>query len=576
MQRINYPHEQMHRIRYTKLTEKQIGEKLAAKAAGPACASEYSAVLAGQALRIVTDNGPSLLYSFADKNTLALTEGGGSPVAARYGALALKELAFFTHWVPGTQKLYSVVVDLESRLATVFETWFSGYQDNREVQRQVYYGYVDAKGKDAPRERHGITNRLEGKGFHWTQDTGIETLEFYPSVLYSTFVELTRFGGELTFAAPSDFIKVSDNLYVYSRVECEFSGTMTLYVLDLFAVKQVGMRLGFNEKDELEYYVFTGRGAITGQLAHFERFGDQGEKIVLGNRPPMTKKGERAVYRPLLLNPPMTEAEVQTAIAKHTQLFNPANAMAGNKMPLSSALVGKELTLRYDDAGPAWNYKFDAAEKLHWRREGEKQWHEEVYQAFEPAEDVIMFSHLHSGARPNESVCIVVDLANALTTCVHAKLGTPYMGNEVLQKIFFGVVEMPELTAPRYKRHQHTDELVGRAVTWNYSGNLTSMHVYSSPHSSSWTIFLESGAGGLSWSSPCAYVKLRDDLYLFTWVEEACNGHQGTIVFNARTMHDCGFGYGVGKEGLHLNTIGAHARNAGYFDVKKFYGPKET
>ena len=41
-------------------------------------------------------------------------------------------------------------------------------------------------------------------------------------------------------------------------------------------------------------------------------------------------------------------------------------------------------------------------------------------------------------------------------------------------------------------------------------------------------------------------------------------------------MHDCGFGYGVGKDGLHLNSIGAHARNAGYFDVKKYYGPKLT
>ena len=41
----------------------------------------------------------------------------------------------------------------------------------------------------------------------------------------------------------------------------------------------------------------------------------------------------------------------------------------------------------------------------------------------------------------------------------------------------FGVVEMEGLTPPRYRRHQYTDELVGRAMTWNYSPGLTSIHL---------------------------------------------------------------------------------------------------
>jgi hypothetical protein len=567
----------MHRIRYTKLTEAQIGEKLTAAGTGPSSASEYSDVLAGKSLRIVTDDGPALSYDFRDRNRLSVMEDGNAPVESGYGALTLKQLVLFSHMVPGTQRGYHIIVDLDTRLATVFEVWFSGYQDNREVQRQIYYGYLAVDGADAPKERHGITNRIEGKGFHWVQDNGIETLEFYPSVLYSSFVELTRFGGELTFCGPSDYIKINDHLYAYSRVECEFSGTMTLYALDLFTVKQIGVRLGFDETDSLEYYMFTGSGEILGQLAQFERFGDLGERIVLGpNRPAPTRKGERPVYRPLLSNPPMTEEEVHAAVTAHTVLFNPQNAMAGNRTPPSDFLVGKALTVRYDNGGPVWNYLFDESGRLRRRRDGEPQWREEIYEAYEAAEDLIVFSHILSGTRPNESVAIVLDFANALTTCVHGKLGTEYMGNEVTQQIFFGVVEMEGLTAPRYRRHEFTAELVGHAVTWNYSGNLTSMHVYTSPHSASWIIFLENGAGGMEWSSPAQYVKLRDDTYLFTWVEEACNGHQGTIVYNTRTMHDCGFGYGVGKEGLHLNTIGAYARNAGYFDVKRFYGPRQA
>ena len=576
MQRIKYPKQQMHRIQYTKLTEQQIGEKLAATAAGPACASAYSDAFAGKSLRIVTDGGPVLSYTFKGKNKLALAEDSGAPVESGYGALLLNQIACFSHMVPRTQKGYTVVVDLRTHLATVFEVWFSGYADKREVQRQIHYGYVEVKAKEAPKERHGLTNRLEGKGFHWQQDTGIETLEIYPSVLYSNFVELTRFGGELSFCGPSDYVRIDDDLYVYSRVEAEFSGTMTLYVLDLNTVRQAGMRLGFDENDALQYYLFTGTGESVGQIALFEPFDDHGEKIVMGNRPPMTKKGERPVYRPLLTNPALTSAEVEAAVAKNTAVFNARSPMAGYKLPTSDYLVGKELTVRYDDGGPALNYKFDELKKLRWRREGEAQWREESYEAWEPAPGVVFFGHLLGQAPRHDSVSIAIDFDNALTTCVQGTLGTQYMANEAARKTWFGVVEMEGLPTPQFRRHQFTDELVGRALTWNYSPGLTSMHVYTTPYSFSWIIFLGSGAGGLEWSGPAQYVKLRDDLYLFNWLEEACNGTLGILVINLRTMHDCGIGYHCGKEGLNLSSIGARARNAGQFDIKRFFGPKQA
>jgi hypothetical protein len=578
--------EPMHRIKYTKLTKEQIDQRLIATAAGPTCASEYSDVLAGKSIKIVTDNGPVLSYAFKGKNKLTISEDGGVPVESGYGALALKQAVFFSHMVPKTQKGYNVVIDLKNNLATVFEVWFSGYQDdNREVQRQMYYGYVEVAGKEAPKERHHLTNRIEGKAFHWTQDNGIETLEFYSSVIFSSFVELTRHSNELMFCGPSDFIMTDENMYIYDRVECVMSGILTMYLLDLFSLKQIGVRLGFNEKDALEYYMFRGDGEILGQGATFEPFRDRGEKIVMGpNRPPMTGKGQRPVYRPLLTNPPMTEQEVYEACQKSTRIFSggmgavpsgtAGSQMAGNKLPPSDFLVGKELTLRYDNGGPVWNYRFDGPEKLRWRREGEGQWHEEVYEALEPAEDLIFFAHIHSGTRPSECVEIALDFQDGLTTCVHAKLGTPYMANEVSREIFFGIIEMKGLEAPRYWRHTFTNELVGRSFTWNYSDAMNSMHVYSTPQSYSWSIFMDNGTLGMMWSSPCHYVKLRDYAYLFEWMEEACNGHHSTIVINTRTMRECGFGYGVSKNGLSLSDVGAYARNAGFYDVKRFMGPR--
>ena len=212
-------------------------------------------------------------------------------------------------WCRARQRGYHVVVDRASGLATVFEVWFSGFTDNREVQREIYFGYVAEAGKQAPMARHSLTNRVEGKGFHWTQDTGVETLELYPSTFYSNFVELTRLGGELGFCAPTDYVKIDDELYVYSRVECEFSGVQTLYVFDANRAEQVGVRLGFDASDALEYYVFTGRGEWVGQhraVRALRRHGRDADAAAR-ERPAARAKGARRVYRPMRNNWQMTK-----------------------------------------------------------------------------------------------------------------------------------------------------------------------------------------------------------------------------------------------------------------------------
>ena len=561
----------MHRIRYTRLTPEQIGSKLAA-ATGPVSASPLSEVLAGRSLKIVLDSGPALSYRFTNRNRLSLGEGDAAAVDAGYGALTLDRLVLFSHMVPGTQRGYTVVIDQDTNLATVFEVWFSGYEDNREVQRHISYGYVEQAGTPAPTARHGITNRIEGKGFYWKQDTGVETIEYYPSVMFSNFVELTRFGGELSWCAPSDYIKIDDNKYVYARVEAEFSGTMTAYVLDVNRAEQIGVRLGFDDTDTLDYYLFTGRGEWVGQIAQFEPFGDVGAKIALGNRQQSTAKGWRPVYRPMKTNPILTKPEVDAAIAKNKSIFPEKSAMAGNKGPISTFLVGKALTLRYDN-GMAIEYRFDEIQKLRWRRAG-GTWSEERYESWESAPGVIMFGHLLSGAPDHDAFSIVVDVDQALVTCLHGTMGTPYIANEAAVKTIFGVVEMQGLTPPRYRRHQFTDELVGRAMSWNYSPGLTSMHLYATPHSLSWIIFLENGAGGMEWSGPASYVKIRDELYLAYWLEESCNGTLGTILINLRTMRNCGVDYAAGPNGLRLSPVGAHARHAGRFNVMKYFAAK--
>jgi len=135
---------------------------------------------------------------------------------------------------------------------------------------------------------------------------------------------------------------------------------------------------------------------------------------------------------------------------------------------------------------------------------------------------------------------------------------------------------MDGLIPPKYNRHQFTDEMLGRAVSQNYAPGLTSMHLYSTPHSLSWIIFTGSDAGGLEWSGPAAYVKIRDGLFFMYWLEEACNGTLGTILVNLHTMRDVGVGYNCGPQGLNMSAVGAHERLAGQFDIKRFYQVKTS
>ncbi len=593
--------EPMHRFKYTKLSSDQIDRKLAATAAGPKCASELSDALNGKSLKIVTDNGPVLNYSFKGRNKLTLVEDGGAAVESSYGALSLKNVVFFSHLLPKARKGYNVFVDLNTNLATVFEIWLcSGKKevtmskkefmiDDREVQRQIYFGYVEVSGKEAPKKRHHTTNRLEGSGMYWKQDTGIETLDLYPSVSSSNFVELTRHADDLSYCAPSDYVMINDNLFIYQRTECELSGIMTMYVLDLFTETQAGMRFGFNEKDDLEYYLFRGTGKVVGHLTSLAPFDEHGDKVDLGRtnatqpsqpaaKPP---KGQRIVYRPGRDFKNMTDEEVQQAAEKSTRTFTgdantpqeQGGGMGGNVLPLSDLLIGKEFTLRYDNEGPAWNYKVLDLYNLQWKKDGDKDWQKETYRAFESDEKLVFFAHIVTGSKPRTCRRIALDLTNGLTTCILSRMGTKYYGNEVSYRAIFGAAELEGIDAPRYVRHEFTHELVGRGFTRTYSDQMTSMHLYTTPHSSSWTIYTANQTLGMQWCAPALYVKLRDGVYIFDLVEEGCNGAETCIIENVKTKRASGFGFSGGERGVGLNLIGAIAREIGGYDIKRFFGP---
>ena len=560
-----YPDVPLFRYPYTNLTNAQIVSKLnPASAAGPTSKGALETNLAGTRLRIVLDGADPLTWQFGQNGRVTM---GGQEVG--YGALTMGHVTLISHLMPGAMEGWAIVWDRQSDLATVFELWFGGDPSphTREVNRAIWHGYVDKGSGTAPSERHAPTLRAEGRALAWTEDTGNRTIEYYPSVTYCHWVELDRLKEGRGYSAPSDYIQLTEDLYAFTRVEAEFSGLMHLYVMDANRLEQIGMRLGFNGADELEYYLFRGTGEWLGQLARFEKFGDfSAEPLKVEN----AKKGERRIYRPLATMDVMSEAEVAEVARNTSRAFTKPSGMAGNGTAPSGALSGRSFAVTYDD-GPSVEYRFASADSLSWRDTGSGNWTEARYNAWEVMPGAYIFGHFLKGKPDHDAHIVVVDLDSGMATAFRGYLNTPYIANEAGAETFFGKIVGDGIADPGRRRHERTRDMLGQAFTWEYSPGVNSMHVYSTPNTVSWVIPTPTNHFGSEWSGSGDFIKIRDQLYFNRWQEEACNGTLGTILINMRTMHDAGIGYHCGKEELSLGPVGAPARNAGKINVDKFF-----
>ncbi len=585
---------------YNPMTTEEVNAKVEAqrKAVGESCTR-----LAGKSFKAMLDGefAPKQLnYKFLDADTLEFTENGET-FTAPYTAISYGKIVLFTHLVPGTTRGWHVVLDVMTKAITVFETWFgitvpvgmdmSGknppmyYRDiPREIQREYYFGWADFSDNEKPAKLHTNTNRLEGRGLHWDFSTGYEILTFFPSLCSSTVVELGKKMGGITMTNGSDYIRIDDEYYIFTRWEVEFGGKMWLEVLNFYDNRAVGMEFGFNEDDSLVYSTHTAKLEITGDAAHLEGIYDLGDK-----ERPMARsnaKGSRYAYRPMDIDPPMSHEEALRHAAESQRIFevDGPNIMASkNNLPFSEFLVGKQFKIKLDNEkhaiapwtgkdGTVFEYDVLTNRKLRWRESG-GEWQEEKYICYEPARDIYFFSHMITGDPDYANLTQAIDFSTGLATTIRAQIGNWHSEWEIGSQVKFGVLEYGDIVPPFAHRHHFTDDLVGKCYSWTYSEKMSSIHVYSSPASYSWTIFSGNNSGGATWSSPCYYIKLRDDAYIFEWVEENCNGMQGLVVINPRILHDGGFFFGVGRNGLSLNITGAFGRDLGSFNIKKYFSP---
>jgi hypothetical protein len=334
-------------------------------------------------------------------------------------------------------------------------------------------------------------------------------------------------------------------------------------------------------------------GKLLGQLAAYgpftpqpaPSFGPPPDAPAAGeNAPPapVFEKGFRFAYRPFTMTKPMTCAEVDEASKKALvwkgSFRGPNNENSEMMLPCTEKLSGKIFSLDFD-GGRRWEYEIRGRHEMRFRYDGfrgsgsDSAWHEERYEAFESDSNLFFFVHTVTGKLPMETMNIVLDFDSGLAACIHNSMGNREHPREPLQDWLFGTIGAEGITPPKYARHGFTTELVGKSFTWSYTKTMTSQHIYSSPSSYSWTIMLGDGSPGIMWSSPCKYVKIREGIYLMSWVEERSAGNQNAILFNTKTMHDVGACLGINHEQVfEFNTFGAEARSAGSIDLGGIYG----
>ena len=601
----------MFRINYNNLNKKEVEDRIKT-AKAPVGATSLCTRMVGKSIKIVLDKdpveGPVLEYEFATDSKLTLKENGEAAITCDYGAYTIKDISLVTHMIPGTKKGYNVIINWKTSVVTVFEMWFVDHEGtivdtseklldmrevrelgvylNREVQRQYYFGYIEEQGKTPPEHRDRLTLRMENAVVEWTEDREKRRLTTYATSMFSTVVELdTPDGGDvLTFA--SDILHINDEMFIHCIGEVEYSGRLSVEVVDMSGVKKIGMTMGINENDEFEHTLYKGFGRYCGRYTSFFDFNDKGDKYpdMVSRMLDFTVKGARATYRPSIMTRKVS-AQMLDEASKKPVVFSREEDMknimvSSNNKEDTDYCAGMKMSFDADD-GYTVNLNFKTDKELEYRIGDDTEWTMSQYRAAEIDDDLILLGLYQTGSNPPAILVFVMDFKNGCTTCIEAKIGTKYDLHDVEPIYHFGIINMKGFTPMRIFRHGFSTDLVGHAFTQSWSDAQTSIHMYNSPHSYSWTITNDAGgpgtpayrAGGFVWSSPCDIIKIRDNVYILNWIEQKWEGLMGYVCRNFKTMRDSGFSFGFFHDGsaVYFEKMGSVSRTAGQVDLSGVY-----
>ena len=231
----------------------------------------------------------------------------------------------------------------------------------------------------------------------------------------------------------------------------------------------------------------------------------------------------------------------------------PWNDLEQYREPLCYELAGKSYQLVMDN-GLTYALQFISGEMLAWGERGKPmRW--DTYECLKLDEETYFVNWEVYGAQPRNCITLALDLQADLVTVVHAKLGAvpnfPYI---VTQDIIFGAIKQPGKPLNPV-RHGYTPDLAGRNIFWRYSSNFGITHAFVSEH------YLRVPIGQPRelpadateeereerdkeyamrkthlFEIPAFFIKLREDVYFFGFIEETGCREDPTLCGNSLIM----------------------------------------
>ena len=256
-------------------------------------------------------------------------------------------------------------------------------------------------------------------------------------------------------------------------------------------------------------------------------------------------------YRRFDLNISAEEVKAVIAAAKEPEQYTNLS-LGGPYTPEDAGdLIGKKLVFRAEERTFSFDFK-NLNEVAFAENEGEEKICFVNVKTLD--HEVFFVNFLVPGYACARQITLIPDMITGYATIVDAHFGTENSAIDVSREFIFGRLDGDFKDG---EPHAFTNELVGTAIEWDYGPQVRMpiRHMYTS--NLYYTYGAASPFGAWMATNPANYAKIRDDLFLFSFVEERQAGLQGLFLIDLKRMHDVGSFFGVARDHMTSACVGA-------------------
>ena len=267
-------------------------------------------------------------------------------------------------------------------------------------------------------------------------------------------------------------------------------------------------------------------------------------------------KNKKRWYRRFVLD--VDRETVRDAVANYTgdpDKYTHSRFQGPYCPPDTAALDGKTLVFRGE--GLVLRFALDGAHRLRFAENGGEEttcW----CNVKSMDDEVFLVNFLVPGNPEGRQITLIADMVSGSATVCDAHFGTANSNIDVGREFFFGRLDGDFAGGPL---HGFTNDMVGMAVIWDY-GTLVVKHMYVSNLYYSYSNPPGEDNGAWMATNPADYIKIRDKLFLFSFVEERQHGLQSIFLMDMEKYHDIGCFFGVSADHVTSACVGARGTPA--------------